>query len=129
MFGAGGGFAVFVVFVFVAVVGVMGVGMGDFGGTVEPAHFEDGTWGSLSLSFKKAYVVAILVFKRDILGSKSNAQGNLVGASGEESRLICRIVMAWDKREGGEGGADIEALSCQLHRSFYWRGWARSDRD
>ncbi len=42
MFGAGGGFAVFVVFVFVAVVGVMGVGMGDFGGTVEPAHFEDG---------------------------------------------------------------------------------------
>jgi hypothetical protein len=42
VFRAGGGFAVFVVFVFVAVVGVMGVGMGDFGGTVKPAHFEDG---------------------------------------------------------------------------------------
>ena len=61
----------FVVFVFVAVVGVMGVGMGDFGGTVEPAHFEDGTWGSLSLSFKKAYVVAILVFKRGVLRSRA----------------------------------------------------------
>jgi hypothetical protein len=62
VFGAGGGFAVFVVFVFVAaVMGVVGVGMRDFGGAVEPAHFEDGTWGrgSLSLSLKKVYVVAI----------------------------------------------------------------------
>ncbi len=38
VFGAGG-FAVFVV-------GVMGVGMGDVGDAVEPAHCEDGAWGS-----------------------------------------------------------------------------------
>jgi hypothetical protein len=77
VFGAGG-FAVFMVFVSVAVVGAMGVGMGDFGGAVEPAHFEAGTWGrgslSLSLSLKKAYVVAIIVFKRDVLGSRAMHQ-------------------------------------------------------
>ena len=51
VFGAGG-FAVFMVFVSVAVVGAMGVGMGDFGGAVEPAHFEDGAWGELELELK-----------------------------------------------------------------------------
>lgn len=51
VFGAGG-FTVFVVSVFVAVVGVMGVGMGDFGGAVEPAHFEDGAWEELELELK-----------------------------------------------------------------------------
>jgi hypothetical protein len=53
VFGAGG-FAVFVV----GVMGVMGVGMGDFGGAVEPAHCEDGAWGKgelkLELEFKES---------------------------------------------------------------------------
>ena len=56
MFGAGG-FTVFVVSIFVAVVGVMGVGMGDFGGAVEPAHCEDGAWGGeleLKLELKES---------------------------------------------------------------------------
>jgi hypothetical protein len=51
VFGAGG-FAVFVV-------GVMGMGMGDFGGAVEPAHFEDGTWRreELELELKESLCV------------------------------------------------------------------------
>jgi hypothetical protein len=44
VFGAGG-FAVFVV-------GMMGVGMGDFGGAVEPAHCEDGAWGKGELKLE-----------------------------------------------------------------------------
>ena len=59
----------------------------------------------------KVYVVAILGFKRGVLGSRNSAQGNLDWARVERKVSQYGGKQWLEKREGGgEGGAGVEAF-------------------